>query len=308
MIFEAKFFSPRFASFSIKGNVFVFLNGKFVPEEKAVISAFDRGFLYGDGLFETIRVVNGRPFRWREHLERLQQGADFLKIKLPFTHRHLWTVADKLIAKNKMPNAFLRLALSRGVGSPGYSPKNARKPTFVMSLRPAPKISFKSPPQWKLITSTFRLPARDLLARFKTSNKLTQVLARAEADAAGADEALLVNTDGFVVEGTSSNLFWFKRGVIYTPPLAAGILLGVTRAVVFEIASQLKIPIREKNIRLKVLSRTDGVFLSLTSLGIIEARSLDGKTVRKSPLTAQIARAYTEILMNGCACNPRPEP
>jgi aminodeoxychorismate lyase len=287
--------------------VFVFLNGKFVPEEKAVVSVFDRGFLYGDGLFETIRVVNGQPFRWSRHLGRLRQGADFLKIKLPFTPARLLALVEKLITKNKMPDSLLRIALSRGVGIPGYSPKKAGEPTLVMSLRPTPKISEKSLPQWKLVTSSFRLPANDALAYYKTSNKLAQVLARAEGDSAGADEALLSNTDGFIVEGASSNLFWIRRGMIHTPPLNAGILPGVTRAVVFEISSRLKIPILQKNIRPKELLRADGIFLSLTSLGIVEAKSLDGKIIKKSSLTAKIARSYTDIVMDCCACNRRSE-
>jgi branched-chain amino acid aminotransferase len=287
--------------------VLVFLNGKFVPEEKAVVSVFDRGFLYGDGLFEAIRVLNGKPFRWVEHIERLQQGARFLKIKLPFSPAKLLGFAETLIVKNEMPDCVLRLTLSRGIGAPGYLPKDAKKPTLVMSLRPAPKIGSAKLPQWKLITSSFRIPANDPLARLKTSNKLPQVLARAEADVVGAGEALLQNTDGFVTEGASSNLFWVKRGAIYTPPLAAGILPGVTRRVVFEVAEHLKIPVREKNIRSKDLAHADGVFLSLTSLGIVEAKALDGKILSKSPLTSRIGHAYTEILMNSCACNARPK-
>lgn len=281
----------------------VFLNGKFVPEEKAVVSVFDRGFLYGDGLFETIRVLNGKPFRWPQHWERLRQGANYLKIKLPFSSNKLLAFADELIAKNKMPDALLRLSLSRGIGAPGYLPKNASKPTLAMSLRPAPKIGRRIPAQWRVIVSSSRLAAGDPLARHKTANKLPQVLARAEAAAAGADEAVLANTDGFVVEGASSNLFWVGRGAIGTPPLRAGILPGVTRAIVFEIAAQLKIPVRQQNIRRGELARMDGVFLSLTSLGIVEAKSLDGKTLKKSSVTRQIARAYHDILVNCSACN-----
>jgi branched-chain amino acid aminotransferase len=286
--------------------VFVFLNGKFVPEKKAVISVFDRGFLYGDGLFETIRVLNGIPFRWAQHMGRLQQGAAFLKIKLPFTPAKLRAFADKLIVKNKMPESVLRLSLSRGIGTPGYSPRNASKPTLIISLRPAPNLSRKIP-QWNLINSSFRLPSSEPLARFKTANKLSQVLARAEADATHANEALLENTSGFVIEGTSSNLFWIRRNKVYTPPLIAGILPGVTRSVVFEIASNLQIPIHEQNIHPKDLAKTDGIFLSLSSLGIVEAKSLDRKKLKNSPLTTQIARAYTDIVMNCCACNPQLE-
>ena len=236
-------------------------------------------------------------------MQRLQQGASFLKIKLPYAPAKLRAFADKLIAKNKMPDSLLRLSLSRGMGTLGYSPKNANQPTLVMSLRPAVKINSKAPLRWNLVTSSFHLPTNEPLARFKTANKLSQVLARAEADTVGANEALLLNTNGFVVEGTSSNLFWIKRGTIYTPSLAAGILPGVTRSVVLEIAAKLKIPIREKNIRLKELYQAEGIFLSLSSLGIVEAKSLDKKELKKSPLTAHIASSYTDILEDSCACN-----
>lgn len=283
----------------------VFLNGKFVPEEKAVVSVFDRSFLYGDGLFEAIRVFNGKLFRWDQHMQRLRQGAGFLKIKLPFPPDKLLSGALRLIAKNKMPDSVLRLVLSRGVGTPGYSPGDAKTPTVVMSLRPAP--GSKNPMQWKLITSSFHLPANDPLAAFKTCNKLPQVLARAEAGAAGANEALLSNTNGFVIEGASSNLFWIKGCVIFTSSLVSGILPGVTRQVVFEIAARMKIPVREKNIHPKELVCMDGIFLSLSSFGIVEAVSLDGKKIKKSPFAGRIAQAYREILVNSSACNLRAE-
>jgi aminodeoxychorismate lyase len=279
--------------------VLVFLNGKFVPEERAVVSIFDRGFLYGDGLFETVRIFDGKPFCWRRHLERFQRGAEFLRIKLPFAPKKLRGFAGELVVKNKMPDSLLRLTLSRGTGVRGYSPKDALRPTFAMSLHPAPKMDLKNPAKWKLISSSFRLPANEVLARFKTCNKLPQILARAEADAAAANEALLLNTNDFVIEGAGSNLFWIERGTIFTPPLASGILPGVTRAVVFEIGSRLKIPVREKNIRLKNLAQANGIFLSLSSLGIIEAESLDGKILDQSPLAGKIALFYNEMLMKG---------
>ncbi|MGO8763709.1 MAG: aminodeoxychorismate lyase [Limisphaerales bacterium] len=274
-----------------------FLNGKFVPEELAVVPVLDRGFLYGDGLFETIRIHNGQPFCWREHRQRLEQGAKFLKIKLPYSQPKMLALAMELIAKNKMPDAILRLALSRGPGARGYSPRGATHPTFAMTLHRAPKSTATS--GWKLITSSFRLPASDPLARFKTANKLTQILARAEADAAGADEALLLNSDGFVAEGTSGNLFWIRNEIVFTPPIAAGILPGVTRALARRICHQLKVPIVEKNIHLKDIKKADAVFLSLTSLGIVEAKWLDGKKLKRSPLTGQIRAACLQMLARG---------
>lgn len=278
----------------------VFLNGEFVPDTDATVSVFDRGFLYGDGLFETVRVINGTPFRWREHMERLQAGARFLNIELPFGPRRLSVFARGLAAKNEMLDCLLRLTLSRGAGAPGYSPKGAFLPTITMSLRPAPESARRRPPRWKLMTSSIRVPASDPLASFKTCNKLPQILARAEADDAGVDEALLLNTDGHVAEGTSSNVFLVKRGIIFTPPLAAGNLPGVTRSIVFEIAAGLGVRIREKQLRLRDCAQADEIFLSLTSLGIVEAGWLNGKKLKRAMITNQFIKRYDDILRTEC--------
>lgn len=291
----------------------VFLNGQFVPEEQATVSVFDRSFLYGDGLFETMRVVNGKPFRWWEHIERLRKGGDFLGIKIPFACKSLEKFAAELIAKNQMSDALLRLTVSRGVGLRGYSPKGADKPVVVMTLHPFPGAPASGPARthdgskpagsepgaplrWKLVTASFRLPAGEKLAHFKTANKLAQVLARAEADAAGADEALLCNTDGFVVEGASSNLFWVEGGTVCTPPLASGILAGVTRAVTLELCAQLGLPCAERAITPENLRRVDGVFVTLSSLGVVAAASLDGVALKQSPLVDKLSSAYAALL------------
>jgi aminodeoxychorismate lyase len=274
----------------------VFLNGKFVPEEQAFVSVFDRSFLYGDGLFETIRVSNRVPFRWRQHLERLQQGSQFLKIALPFKPEELRCFADQLIQENGLRSAILRLALSRGKGLRGYSPKGAEHPFLVMTLHPVPDGDSENPAQWHLITSSVRLPAGEALSRFKTCNKLPQIMARAEADALGAHEAVLLNTDGYVVEGASSNLFWLEGETVVTPPVASGILPGVTRSVTFELCDNLKLPRRESNITREKLADCDGLFLSLSSFGIVEAIQLDGQPLRQSPVTARLAQAYHRLV------------
>jgi aminodeoxychorismate lyase len=275
----------------------VFLNSKFVPEEQAVVSVFDRSFLYGDGLFETMLVCGGKPFRWEQHLERLQRGANFLKIGLPFSAEALRGFVSELIAKNKSSNALLRLTLSRGVGVRGYSPQGADKPTLVMSLHPfTPPKSGETAPRWNLIIASPRLASGEPLAHFKTCNKLAQVLARAEADAAGADEALLLNTSGFVVEASSSNLFWVEGETVCTPPLESGILAGVTRALVLEICSSLNVGAEEKNVTPAQLKSVSGVFVSLSSWGVVEAASLDGTSFKSSPLIEQIRSRYWELV------------
>jgi len=282
----------------------VFLNGQFVPEERAVVSVFDRGFLYGDGLFETVRVVAGRPFCWARHLERLRQGAGFLGIAMPFAPAALSGFAEQLIARNQMPDVLLRLALSRGMGPRGYSPKGCGKASLVMSLHPAPAIDPKTPPQWRLITSSVRLPANEPLAQFKTSNKLPQILARAQADAVGAEESLLLNTDGDVVEGSASNLFWIRGRRVCTPPLASGILAGVTRAVVLELCQDLGLAACESRVSPEQLPGADAVFLSLSSVGIAEGVSLDGQALSQSPLTKTLRDAYLAQLLGAARKSP----
>ncbi|HTL59216.1 MAG TPA: aminodeoxychorismate lyase [Candidatus Limnocylindrales bacterium] len=274
----------------------VFLNGQFVPEEQATVSVFDRGFLYGDGLFETMLVANGKPFRWHQHLSRFLGGAHFLKLQLPFTIEQLAASADELIRRNNISEGILRLTLSRGKGPRGYSIRAADHPTVVISLHPSPNRNAGSVKAWRLITSSVRIPAADPLAAFKTSNKLPQILARCEADAAGVDEALVSNTDGWVVEGASSNLFWIQKGNVCTSPTPSGVLPGVTRAVIIELCKKLQIPTWKACIKPEQLLQTEGVFLSLSSLGIIPASELDQKPLSQSPVTEQLMAAYTKLV------------
>ncbi len=272
----------------------VFLNGQLVPEDQAVISVFDRGFLYGDGLFEAVRICNGQPFRWDQHFERFQRGADFLKLAPPFSSEELRRFAEELIAQNGMTEALLRLVASRGVGVRGYSPKGAKRPTLVMSLHPVPAPG--PPPRWRLVSAPVRLPANEPLSQFKTCNKLAQILARTHADEAGAHEALLLNTDEHVVEASSSNLFWLSDQAVCTPPLAAGVLPGVTRAVIFALCHDLGLTVRETSLGLADLQRAQGIFLSLSSIGLAEGQSLNGKMLKRSPVVAELSAAYWDLV------------
>jgi branched-chain amino acid aminotransferase len=274
----------------------VYLNGQFVPEEQAVVSVFDRSFLLGDGLYETLRALDGNLFRWDQHWRRFEHGARFLKMRIPASSDVLREAASKLILQNKLADCMVRMTLSRGVGVRGYSPKGADKPVIVISCHPPPAMDPRNPVQWRLLVSSSRVPPNDPIAQFKGCSKLHQILARMEADAAGADEALLLNTDGFVAEATGSNLFWMDDEKVCTPPLAAGILPGVTRDAVFEICKGLGIPSREANITVEGLRSADGVFLSLSSWGITECVSLDGHELRRSPVVKKIRDVYEELL------------
>lgn len=274
----------------------VFLNGDYVPEEKALVSVFDRSFLLGDGLYETVRIHRGRPFRWAQHIKRLQGGADFLRMRLPFTGEAMEGFAMELIRRNEMPESMLRLTLSRGSGPRGFSFLDAREPLLVMSLHPAPIVEPERPPRWRLVTSSFRVPAGEPLANFKTCSKLVHVLARAEAEQAGADEALLLNTRDEVAEGAGSNVFWIERQVVCTPPLACGVLAGVTRELVISLCLQQNLPVLEAPAPRAALVHAEGVFLSLSTMGIVEAAQLDGQNLKVSPLVERLQRACQAAL------------
>jgi len=274
----------------------VLINGQFIPEEQAVVSVRDRSFLYGDGLFETIPVFDGKPFRWAQHLERLTRGAEFLKIRLAFSPRELRALAGQLIEKNQAPDAVIRLTLSRGPGERGYSPAGADSPFIVMSTHSMPRVDPLNPPHWRLKTSSYRLPASDPLSSFKTNNKILNVLARAEAEAVDADDALLLNSLGEVVEASSANLFWIYHDTVFTPPTGRGALPGITRAVVLELCQTLNLPTNKRVIKPESLLGSEGVFLTLSSLGIVPVDMIDGEPMPSSPLVDQILAAYHDAI------------
>jgi aminodeoxychorismate lyase len=278
--------------------VLIFLNGQFLPETQAVVSVNDRGFLLGDGLFETLRVVAGKPFRFAQHLERLVRGAEFLKITLPFSPKELEKFAAQLIEHNKTAEAILRVTLTRGPGGRGYTFSGESKPTLVMTLHPAPSVDAEKTLEWNLITSSFQIPAADPLSAFKTTSKILHIMARAEASEKGADEALLINTNGEVAETAGGNLFWVYDDKICTVPTGRGILPGITRAVVLEICRTMGLQTEKRVIKPEALRNSAGIFVTQSALGIVPVAALDGESVRPSPLIDPIAQAYAELLRN----------
>lgn len=273
-----------------------FLNGEYLPEAEARVSVLDRGYLYGDGLFETIPVSNGRPFRWAQHLERLRKGADWLGIPLPFSPKEVRGVIRELVRRNELPHSTVRVALSRGVGPRGYSPAGAGAPSFSVTHHSAAEIDPDNPPRWNLCTASVRVPAGDRLVQFKTASRLMNIVARAEAEAAGAQEALIVNTNGEITEASGGNLFWVWRGTIHTSPTSVGALPGITRAVILELCATLGIPNHKKIIRPDMLCNAEGVFLTQSTEGVIAVEALDETRFEVPPLIQTLSKAYWELV------------
>jgi branched-chain amino acid aminotransferase len=271
-----------------------FLDGAFLPADEVRVSVLDRGFLYGDGLFETIRCYEGLPFAWARHMERLARGAACLRLPPPLDDAALLGAALRLLRENGLGDAILRVQMTRGPGPRGYSPRGAGPPTLVITTHPAAPVSPEAPARWRLATSPFRLPAGDPLAEFKGCSRLLNVLARQRAEEAGADEALLLNTDGHVAEAASGNVCWFAGGAWHTPPTAAGALAGVTRAVVMDVLSAAGRPMCETSAPPAVLHAAEAVVVTSTGLEIIRVTELDGRPLPAGPAADALHRAYRD--------------
>ncbi len=280
---------------SLNPTMFVFLNGKLLPESEALVPISDRGFQLGDGVFETMRVYQGAPFRWVAHLARLNHGLATLGIHPPLPDDSLHDAVVSLIDRNNASDCVLRIQITRGSGQRGCSPKGADDPTITITTHPAPVIP-DPPPRRSLITSRFRVQSDSPLASIKSTNRLINILAKDEADKAGADDAVLVNERGEVAELTSSNIFWIGDDTIHTPPVFCGALPGITRAAVMELAAELGIGCNETTCAASKLASKTGVFLTVSTWELLEIASIDGTPVTPSPLLKTLRTAYRELV------------
>jgi branched-chain amino acid aminotransferase len=276
----------------------VILNGELYPDEAATIPVADRSFCYGDGLFETLRVHNRAPFQLRSHYQRLSNGAAALGIKVPYTESQLEDQIDELVAESDVTEAMVRVALSRGVGERGYSPDGADAPIMVITLGSAPKIIPGHPVPWRLHTSSIRLNQSDILLRHKTANRLNNVLAKAEAQQLGYDDALFLNLAGHLVEATCANLFWIDGNTVCTPPESAGALPGITRELVMSLCDSHDKLLAEENGDLQTLARADGAFLTLSSYGLIEIGRVDQTIIPIHELTRDLHVEWWDLVQS----------
>ncbi|MHB1419156.1 MAG: aminotransferase class IV [Bacillota bacterium] len=276
----------------------VYLDGQLLPASEARIAAADYGFLYGYGLFETLRVYQGKPFMAKEHLERLQQGSALLDINLTGTV-DLGQAMAEIIAANIITDGSLRLTISRKAGAPPWDMSDAL-PTIYLSV--SSHLTYAAEQYQKgfrAVTASFRRNEKSPLAGIKSLNFLENVLAKREAKAAGLDEAILLNTAGLVAEGSTSNLFIVDRyGKLITPPATVGLLPGITRQAVMELACKYARPCAEQPLSTADVYQAAESFLTSSIMEIMPLVELDGHTIgsgRPGPMTRLLSEFYKSI-------------
>jgi len=278
----------------------VYVNGALVPRQEARISPFDRGFLYGYGLFETMRSYGGCVFRLDRHLARLTRSAEKLGLASELDTCDLEQSIYQTLKANKLANARIRLTVSAGEGEMTPDPSILKEPTVLImakSYAPYPKRKYEE--GFKAVVSSIRLNSQSPLSRTKSTNYLNNILARREASAAAVDEALMLNERGFVAEGSTSNIFLVVAGKLITPSEESGILPGITREAILELAHTLGIEAVEGEIPLAGLFQAEEAFLTNSLIEVMPLSEVDGNPIgsgRPGPVTRRLMAAYRELV------------
>jgi len=282
----------------------VYLDGRFVPESEATVSIFDRGFLYGDGVFETMRSYGGRIFRLDRHIERLRQSADIIGLRLRHGPDQLADICSQLIERNGVEDAILRISVTRGCSQGGIGAAQAAEPGVVAFLRPPmplPAEAYADGVSARLV-SIRRTPSTTLDSRVKSMNFLNNILARTEAESAGAYEAIMLNHSGYVSEASTANIFFAAQDRLMTPGLDCDILPGITRSVVLELAAAMGINCEEKNIEPSEMDGFEECFLTNSGVELLPVTRIDDQPVgngRPGTLYRRLHRAYRELAGKG---------
>ena len=275
----------------------VYINGELVPESEAKISVFDHGFLYGDGVFEGIRAYRGVVFKLREHIERLYDSAKFLRIEIPMSKEDLMEAILETVRRNGLSDCYIRVVVTRGVGDLGLDPRKCKKPSIIIIARPmAPLLGKRAV---SLIISSVRRDGVDATNhQAKSLNYLNNILAKLEAINAGADDAVMLDSRGFVSEATGENIFIVKDERIMTPPPTSGILSGITRDCVIELARRLGYEVVERELTPFDLLTADEVFLTGTAAEIVPVESVNGRKIGErvpGPITERLIKEFEKL-------------
>lgn len=276
--------------------MYIYLNNKIVPSSEAKVSVFDHGFLYGDGIYETMRVYDGVAFMMEEHLERLYRSASFICLDIPKKIPDIKIAIYETLQANKLSEAYLRVTVSRGHGPLGLDPDLCKFPTFVVMAN-----EFKNYPKSyyeegiKLISASVRRNLKEALnPQIKSLNFLNNILAKIEAKQKDAYEAIMLNASGHLTEGTISNIFFVMDGVLCTPSVECGILDGITRAIVIDLAIKNGVEVKEGQFKLKDLYSASEVFITNTTMEVMPISRVDDVNFKVGDVSRLLMKKYRQ--------------
>ena len=278
----------------------IWIDGKVVDEGQAHVAVNDHGLLYGDGIFEGMRVIHGRVFRIERHLDRLEFGARTLLLTLPYSRQEIRTIVEDTVRAFGESEAYIRLVVTRGVGPLGVDPTTCPRATLFCIVNTIKLFSEEQRERGlDMITSSYRRPTADVLdVRVKSLNYLGSVLAKLEARQQHADEALLLNQRGHIAEAAVANVFTLRGKLLSTPPTTDGCLEGINRGAVMELAPRLGLTAVERTMGRADLFAAEEVFLTGSGAGIVAVRSLDGRTLgigKRGPATARLSELHRAL-------------
>lgn len=279
----------------------IYLNGEFVPEEEAKVSVFDHGLLYGDGVFEGIRAYHNRVFKLKEHIDRLYDSAKAILLEIPLSKEEMTEVVLETMRQNNLREGYIRLVVARGKGDLGLDPRKCPKATVFCigaSITLYPERFYEE--GLEVITVPTRRNLNEASSpRIKSLNYLNNILAKIEANLHGVLEAILLNQEGYVAEATGDNIFIVKNGRLITPPPHAGILEGITRNTVMDLARKRGIPVEERLFTRYDIFNADECFLTGTAAEVIPVVKVDGRTISDGvpgPMTRALIKDFREYV------------
>jgi len=279
----------------------IYLNGEFVTKENAKISVYDHGFLYGDGIFEGIRIYDGNIFRCKEHLDRLYDSAKSIMLDIPLSYSEMQDALVETLRKNGMRNGYIRLVVSRGPGNLGLDPTRCPQAIVVIiveELSIYPEEAYRDGLRSVSVSPRRNLPDA-LNPKIKSLNYLNNILVKIQSNLAGVGEAIMLNSQGYVAEGSSDNIFIVKRGVVYTPPCYIGALEGITRGAIIDLCAKLGYPLKEEPFTLHDVYTADEAFFTGTAAEVIAVREVDGRTIgagHAGPITTRLLQEFRKIV------------
>lgn len=279
----------------------IYLDGEFVTKEGAKVSVFDHGFLYGDGIFEGIRIYNGNIFKCKEHLDRLYDSAKSIQLNIPLSYQEMEEALVETLRRNELRDGYIRLVVSRGVGNLGLDPNRCPKASVIII---AEQLAIYSEEAYKIGLKTVSVSTRRnipdaLNPKIKSLNYLNNILVKIQSNLAGAGEAIMMNAQGYVTEGSGDNIFIVKRGVITTPPCYLGALEGITRQAIIEICKRIGYKLKEEPFTLHDVYIADEVFLTGTAAEVIAVREVDGRNIGEGhagPITLRLLDEFRSIV------------